>query len=199
MTEIGERGINLSGGQKQRIAIARAVYADCDIYYIDDCLSALDSYVGKRVFHNVIEKELVGKTRVVVTHQLSYLKYFDRIAILSLGKIVEMDTFTKMSLNRNSNLLALQVNQKKKDDEVEEEGQTEIEVRKRSDSQMESVKKEVNDALDAKKKADGQMIGQEEQQIGSVPWEVYKYYFSQAGRGPLFFAMVAYVLSQTLR
>ena len=33
-----------------------------------------------------------------------------------------MDTFTKMSLNRNSNLLALQVNQKKKDDEVEEEG-----------------------------------------------------------------------------
>ena len=46
-TEIGERGNNLSGGQKQRIAIARAVYADKDIYLIDDCLSALDLHVIK--------------------------------------------------------------------------------------------------------------------------------------------------------
>ena len=43
MTEVGERGINLSGGQKQRISIARAVYSQSDIYFIDDCLSALDS------------------------------------------------------------------------------------------------------------------------------------------------------------
>lgn len=50
MTEIGERGINLSGGQKQRVSIARALYADCDIYLIDDCLSALDAHVGKYVF-----------------------------------------------------------------------------------------------------------------------------------------------------
>lgn len=31
-TEIGEKGINLSGGQKQRISMARAVYANRDIY-----------------------------------------------------------------------------------------------------------------------------------------------------------------------
>jgi ABC-type multidrug transport system fused ATPase/permease subunit len=37
-TEIGERGLNLSGGQKQRIAIARAVYANKDIYIMDDPL-----------------------------------------------------------------------------------------------------------------------------------------------------------------
>jgi ATP-binding cassette subfamily C (CFTR/MRP) protein 1 len=36
MTEIGEKGVNLSGGQKQRISIARALYADADIYLIDD-------------------------------------------------------------------------------------------------------------------------------------------------------------------
>lgn len=47
LTQIGERGINLSGGQKQRISIARAVYADADIYIIDDALSALDAHVGK--------------------------------------------------------------------------------------------------------------------------------------------------------
>lgn len=58
MTEIGEKGVNLSGGQKQRISIARALYANADIYLIDDCLSALDSYVGKNIFHNVLLKYL---------------------------------------------------------------------------------------------------------------------------------------------
>lgn len=45
-TEMGERGINLSGGQKQRISIARAVYANADVYLFDDPLSALDAKVG---------------------------------------------------------------------------------------------------------------------------------------------------------
>ena len=39
MTEIGERGINLSGGQKARVALARTVYADADIYLLDDPLA----------------------------------------------------------------------------------------------------------------------------------------------------------------
>lgn len=37
-TEIGEKGINLSGGQKQRISLARAVFADADVYLFDDPL-----------------------------------------------------------------------------------------------------------------------------------------------------------------
>ena len=37
-TEIGERGVTLSGGQRARIALARAVYADADIYLLDDPL-----------------------------------------------------------------------------------------------------------------------------------------------------------------
>lgn len=45
LTEIGEKGINLSGGQKQRTSLARAVYADADIYLLDDTLSA-----GKQIF-----------------------------------------------------------------------------------------------------------------------------------------------------
>jgi ABC-type multidrug transport system fused ATPase/permease subunit len=49
-TEIGEKGINLSGGQKQRVAIARAVYQDLDVYLLDDCLSAVDSHVGAKVY-----------------------------------------------------------------------------------------------------------------------------------------------------
>lgn len=53
-TEIGEKGINLSGGQKQRISIARAVYADTDMYLFDDPLSAVDSHVGKHIFDNLL-------------------------------------------------------------------------------------------------------------------------------------------------
>lgn len=55
-TEIGEKGINLSGGQKQRISLARGVYAQTDIYLLDDPLSAVDAHVGKHIFENVVCK-----------------------------------------------------------------------------------------------------------------------------------------------
>ncbi|XP_037080911.1 multidrug resistance-associated protein 5-like [Pollicipes pollicipes] len=50
LSEIGDRGVNLSGGQKQRVNLARAVYADADIYLMDDPLSAVDSSVGPAHF-----------------------------------------------------------------------------------------------------------------------------------------------------
>lgn len=46
-TEIGEKGVNLSGGQKARLGLARAVYADKEIYLMDDPISALDAHVRK--------------------------------------------------------------------------------------------------------------------------------------------------------
>lgn len=49
-TEIGERGINLSGGQKQRIQLARALYQDCDVYFLDDIFSAVDAHTGSHIF-----------------------------------------------------------------------------------------------------------------------------------------------------
>lgn len=77
----------MSGGQKQRISIARACYADADIYLIDDCLSALDSYVGKNIFHNVIRNYLHnrGKTVIFVTNAIDYTDYCDRIFVMDRG------------------------------------------------------------------------------------------------------------------
>lgn len=82
-TMVGERGVSLSGGQRARINLARAVYKDADIYLMDDPLSAVDTHVGKHLFEECIVKHLDGKTRILVTHQLQYLKKADHIIVLN--------------------------------------------------------------------------------------------------------------------
>lgn len=74
----------MSGGQKSRISLARSVYQNHDIYLLDDPLSAVDAHVGKQLFTNVIGPEgiLRNKTRILVTHELSYLKYADLILVM---------------------------------------------------------------------------------------------------------------------
>jgi len=48
-TMVGEKGITLSGGQKARLALARALYADADIYIFDDPISAVDAKVARQI------------------------------------------------------------------------------------------------------------------------------------------------------
>ncbi|XP_006872061.1 PREDICTED: multidrug resistance-associated protein 1 [Chrysochloris asiatica] len=97
-TEIGEKGVNLSGGQKQRVSLARAVYCDSDIYLFDDPLSAVDAHVGKHIFENVMGPKgmLKNKTRILVTHGLSYLPQVDKIIVMSGGKVSEMGSYQEL-------------------------------------------------------------------------------------------------------
>ncbi|XP_047290089.1 multidrug resistance-associated protein 1 isoform X4 [Homo sapiens] len=97
-TEIGEKGVNLSGGQKQRVSLARAVYSNADIYLFDDPLSAVDAHVGKHIFENVIGPKgmLKNKTRILVTHSMSYLPQVDVIIVMSGGKISEMGSYQEL-------------------------------------------------------------------------------------------------------
>ncbi|WVZ04627.1 hypothetical protein V8G54_017973 [Vigna mungo] len=88
-TEIGERGINLSGGQKQRIQLARAVYQDCDVYLLDDVFSAVDAHTGSEIFKECVRGALRGKTTILVTHQVDFLRNVDRILVTRDGKIVQ--------------------------------------------------------------------------------------------------------------
>nr|XP_029724825.1 multidrug resistance-associated protein 1-like isoform X4 [Aedes albopictus] len=97
-TEIGEKGINLSGGQKQRVSLARAVYSDADIYFLDDPLSAVDSHVGKHIFEQVIGENglLAKKTRVLVTHGITYLPNTNVIYVMKDGEISESGSYQEL-------------------------------------------------------------------------------------------------------
>ncbi|VDK17784.1 unnamed protein product [Anisakis simplex] len=66
-TEIGERGVTLSGGQKARVALARALFANRQIYLLDNALTALDKKVADRIFEKAVQEMLGNKTVVFVT------------------------------------------------------------------------------------------------------------------------------------
>ncbi|XP_016987824.1 multidrug resistance-associated protein 1 isoform X5 [Drosophila rhopaloa] len=104
LTEIGEKGINLSGGQKQRISLARAVYSDADLYLLDDPLSAVDSHVGKHIFEEVIGPKglLARKSRVLVTHGVTFLPQVSSIYVIKMGEISESGTFDQLVKNKGA-------------------------------------------------------------------------------------------------
>jgi ABC-type bacteriocin/lantibiotic exporter with double-glycine peptidase domain len=96
MTEIGEKGINLSGGQKARVSLARAVYANTDIYLMDDPISALDANVRKSIFKQVFQGLLENKTRILVTHAVDFLHLADKIIVMNQGEVQAMGTYQEL-------------------------------------------------------------------------------------------------------
>ncbi|XP_012669991.1 ATP-binding cassette sub-family C member 3 isoform X2 [Clupea harengus] len=95
LTEIGEKGINLSGGQRQRVSLARALYSDADVYLLDDPLSAVDAHVAKHIFDHVIGPDgaLKGKTRLLVTHGITFLSQVDNILVMIDGRVSETGSY----------------------------------------------------------------------------------------------------------
>jgi oligopeptide/dipeptide ABC transporter ATP-binding protein len=85
---------DLSGGQKQRAAIARAIITSPDLVVADEPISMLDMSVRAKILDLMIDlKKRLGLTYVYVTHDLASAKFFcDRVAIMYLGRIVEIGT-----------------------------------------------------------------------------------------------------------
>ncbi|XP_055638062.1 ATP-binding cassette sub-family C member 4-like [Toxorhynchites rutilus septentrionalis] len=100
-TVVGERGSSLSGGQRARVNLARAVYKNASIYLLDDPLSAVDTHVGRHLFDEVMgPKGYLAKqhaTRILVTHQVHFLKDADWIVIIENGKILMQGTYQELS------------------------------------------------------------------------------------------------------
>ncbi|XP_074554048.1 ATP-binding cassette sub-family C member 9 isoform X2 [Halichoeres trimaculatus] len=93
-TEIGERGINLSGGQRQRICVARALYQNTNIVFLDDPFSALDIHLSDHLMQEGILKFLQDdkRTVVLVTHKLQYLIHADWIIAMKDGSVLREGT-----------------------------------------------------------------------------------------------------------
>ena len=96
LTEIGQRGVTLSGGQKARVGLARAVYSDAVIYLLDDPLSAVDTKVGRRLFESCLLGHLSGRIRLLVTHQIQYLKDVDRVVVMENGSIIHQGVYAEL-------------------------------------------------------------------------------------------------------
>ncbi|MHA1983638.1 MAG: ABC transporter ATP-binding protein, partial [Candidatus Hodarchaeales archaeon] len=79
----------LSGGERQRVAIARAIAKEPEILFCDEPTGQLDQKNGKQVIdtlHDVCKT--TNTTIVMVTHDVAYKNYADRVLNLEDGKIV---------------------------------------------------------------------------------------------------------------
>jgi len=90
--EIGEHAYkipaHISGGQKQRVAIARALANDPPVIIADEPTGSLDSKTSETILRIFEELARRGKTIIMVTHDQSLRKRFDRTLEISDGEIV---------------------------------------------------------------------------------------------------------------
>ena len=90
-----------SGGQHQRIGIARALSVDPELIICDEAVSALDVSIQAQVLKLLNKlKEERKLTYIFITHDLSVVEYLaDRIAVMYLGRIVELTTAEELFSN----------------------------------------------------------------------------------------------------
>ena len=92
-TLIGEKGVKLSGGEKQRLGIARAVYKNPEILFLDEATSHLDADSERKIQDSLHEFFKGSLTAIVIAHRLSTIRQMDRIIVLEKGRIAEEGTF----------------------------------------------------------------------------------------------------------
>lgn len=94
-TFIGEKGVRLSGGERQRVGIARAVYKNPSIIFMDEATSHLDSESEEKIkdaMHQVFQEV----TALVIAHRLSTIQEMDTILLFENGELAEAGNFKEL-------------------------------------------------------------------------------------------------------
>ncbi|KAL7300052.1 hypothetical protein TKK_0007062 [Trichogramma kaykai] len=195
-TLVGERGVSLSGGQCARINLARAVYRDVDIYLLDDPLSAVDGQVGKRLFDECVRGLLADKTRVLITHQLQYIKEADKIIFMNDGRIEFQGDFDEFSRNEQF------MKHLPSEENEEEDNNEKIEEKKlqKTTSSSEIAVTTIDSKDSTATNANNSKDPSETQELiakGKVPKRVYlKYFTAGASYFTLAILLLSFVLTQ---
>lgn len=93
-------GIDLSKGQHQRLAVARMFYRNAAVTILDEPTASIDAVTEEKIF-STLERNLQGKTVILITHRFSTVKNADKIILLEQGRIIEYGSHKElMQLNR---------------------------------------------------------------------------------------------------
>ncbi|XP_070785441.1 ATP-binding cassette sub-family C member 9 isoform X2 [Enoplosus armatus] len=203
-TEIGERGINLSGGQRQRICVARALYQNTNIVFLDDPFSALDIHLSDHLMQEGILKFLQDdkRTVVLVTHKLQYLIHADWIiamkdgSVLREGTLKDIQTHDVELYDHWKTLMNRQDQELEKD--IQQDSQTTLErktLRRAFYSREAKNQVDDEDEEEEEEEEDDDNMSTTTNRRSKIPWRVCWCYMSSGG----FFMVFLMVSSKLLK
>lgn len=94
-----ELTVNLSGGWKQRLALGCAIISRPAIVFLDEPTSGV-SPISRRMFFKIIQRmAAAGTTVMVTTHFMDEAEYCDKIAFISAGRLMAVNTPDNLKKN----------------------------------------------------------------------------------------------------
>uniref|UniRef100_A0A8C6Q0C0 ATP-binding cassette, sub-family C (CFTR/MRP), member 8 n=1 Tax=Nothobranchius furzeri TaxID=105023 RepID=A0A8C6Q0C0_NOTFU len=205
-TEIGERGIILSGGQKQRISVARALYQQTNVVFLDDPFSALDIHLSDHLMQDGILKMLREEKRtvVLVTHKLQYLPHADWIIAMKDGSIQTEGTLKDIQNAEPELFEHWRTLMHRQDREFETEtvaaSMTDMERKnlRRAMYSRDAARTEEDEEEDSVESEDDDNLSQVMRQRATIPWRSCGTYLSSAGVLLLTLLLLSQLFKHTL-